>query len=164
MNAWNLEVANRLKKKLDDGDESIVLINRKSIQQLQEHYDRVEAKLASSRRTEVEVLTEATHEVELNDTLRENRRTLPPLPPVTMAQSTTYQQDGSSMPLGNPTVMNSEIVAGSLLPKPTTEQNPVPFQMIQPTPQIERNPLDGFKRYTWCITCGYQKGAHQPGE
>ena len=71
MTAWNLEVTSRYQRQAQG--ESVILINRKSIQQLQEHYDLTEARLAMSVRVE-QVWEQAghSHMDELNSTLRRN--------------------------------------------------------------------------------------------
>ena len=162
MTAWNMEVAERYKRKAE-GDESVILINRKSIQQLQQHYDTVEAKLAMAARVEV-VWEQAGHTQmeQLNDTLRQNRATLPTLPPVHQATPVQYPQQGHR-PIGNPTVLNPEIIAASLTAAPAAIRQQVPYNVLRPQ-QMRLTPLDGFKRFTWCVTCGYRKGAHEPHE
>jgi hypothetical protein len=163
MTAWNLEVANRLRQKIQDDNEDVIVINRKSIQQLQEHYDRVEARLAASGRAEEEHVNEASFLDDLNNTLRENSQRLEPLPPIQEATCTVYPQEGQ-MPVGNPMVMNAEILAGTLRICPPTECNPIPFIVLPPNPaQAAANPLQHYKRTKWCITCGYQKADHKAG-
>ena len=44
MIAWNMEVASQYKRQAE-GEEDVIIINRKSIQQLQEHYDFVESRV-----------------------------------------------------------------------------------------------------------------------
>jgi hypothetical protein len=162
MIAWNLEVANRYKRQAD-GDEEVILINRKSIQQLQEHCDAMDAKLAMGARVEATWEQNGRgHLEQLNNTLREGRRNLAPLQPLQEAQPTQYPQEGPR-PIGNPTVLNAEIVAGSLRAAPLEQQQQIPYNVLKPV-QNELNPLLGYRRYTWCITCGYRKSAHEPHE
>jgi hypothetical protein len=164
MTAWNLEVAERYRRQ-SIGEDYVTPINRKSIQQLQEHYDRVEAKLGMAARVEEQWEQHGHRQMDqLNDTLNQNRRNQTSIAPLTQAQPITYPQTGPR-PVGNPAVLNPEIVAGALRARPQQQQQrqQVPYNVLCPQ-QTNINPLLGFKRYTWCITCGYRKSAHEPHE
>ena len=161
MTAWNMEVARRYKERAE-GDETVVVINRKSIQQLQQHYDNVEAKTAMGARVEAVWEEQGRRHIDqLNETLRRSRRALQPLPHVEHAQPMDYPQQGPR-PLGNPAVLNPEIVAGSLR-TPTTMQRRQ-HTVLRPQNTIGINPLTGYQRTTWCITCKYRKSAHTKEE
>jgi hypothetical protein len=99
---------------------------------------------------------------QLNSTLRAARQIQQPLQPVQQAEATTYPQEGPR-PIGNPTVLNPEIVAGSLRASSSLQRPKVPYNVQRPT-KTPLNPLLGYRRYTWCITCGYRKSAHEPHE
>ena len=162
MMAWNVEVAARYKR-IAEGEEGVILINRKSIQQLQEHFDSGAAKVAMSVRVE-EVWEQSGHGYmdELNNTLRQNRSNQPSLPAVQEATPIQYQQAGPR-PLGNPAILNPEVIAGSLRTAPPQVREHIPYNVLRPQ-QYRLNPLEGFQKYTWCITCGYRKSNHEAQE
>ena len=109
-------------------------------------------------------LNGAGHMIELNETLRGNRDRQSALPPVQVAEVVQYHQQGPR-PLGAPTVLNPEIVAGSLRPGIRTNLlQTVPYNVPRPRRQQELNFLAGWKRRTWCITCGYRRMAHAKEE
>jgi hypothetical protein len=113
MKAWNIEVANRYREHAE-GNIGVILINRKSVSQLEEYYDKTEGKLSSSLRVEHGDNAANHSELQLlNGVLRESRRNMSPLPAVEHAQPTEYPQQGYA-PVGCPTVLNASIVAGAL--------------------------------------------------
>ena len=99
---------------------------------------------------------------QLNNTLRQNRSTQPRLPPVQQAAPVQYQQNGPR-PIGNPTVLNPEIIAGSFREAAPAVRRHIPYTVLQPQ-QFRLNPLEGFRKRTWCITCGYRKSNHERHE
>ena len=162
MTAWNLEVFNRYKRKAE-GEENVIVVNRKSIQQLQEHYDSVEAKIAIASCVEEIWENGRGFMDQLNETLCENQTQQQPLPPVQPAVPLTCPQVGPR-PIGNPTILNLEIVAGSLRVAAAAQRQQIPYNVLRPNQQAMIGPLVGYKRWKWCITCGYRKNAHLPAE
>jgi len=72
--AWNIEVANRYQRSIEEG-EDVILIHRKSRDQLAQHFDRIVQLTAASARAE-EQNAGTTQLDNLNAQLRRNRQTL----------------------------------------------------------------------------------------
>ena len=101
-------------------------------------------------------------ELNHDDTLRANGPNGTSLQPVQQATPIQYPQMGPR-PIGNPAVLNPEILATSLRASCPQQRQQIPYNVLRPQP-LNINPLDGFKRYTWCVTCGYRKSCHEPHE
>jgi hypothetical protein len=163
MKAWNIEVTNRYRHHVE-GNIGVVLINRKSVNQLQDYYDKTEGKLSSSLRVENGNNDVTNSELEvLNGVIRETRRNLTPLPAMEHAQLTEYPQQGCA-PVGCPTVLNPSIVVGALQNRGDDQRNPAPWivRPALPTQPINTstNSFDGFQSRTWCVSCGWRKVQH----
>ena len=153
--AWNTEVANRLAQKLesldDNNEEEIVLINRKSTKQLQQHCDHCqEMKRMAALSKEWDAFFKTA-----NEQLRESRnRAVNPhglVAPPTHANTT-----GGSVPIGHPTTCNVQQLA-------TINQQQavnVPWTLAHPAHNNPGDPLHNFKHTKWCTTCGCQKKVH----
>jgi hypothetical protein len=159
MVAWNLKVAERYKLKAVDGL-NVTMINRKNIEYLQNHYDKIMGQLASAGRIDHQ---NANNELDrLNEQLRASRNSVPALQPVQQAQPVIYPQVGIA-PFGNAYALNPEILAPTL--QAAKNRNPAPWNIRAPLlATAEKHPLEGFKRTTWCISCGFQKREHQREE
>ena len=154
--AWNIEVANRYRRSIEEG-EDIILIHRKSREQLAEHFDRQQQLLATSARAEVQNAG-PTQLDNLNAALRHNRQDLPALGPVQQAQPVRYPQTGP-MPIGRPMTLNSEVVAYGL--RLAATRQPAPWLIAAATTQRpQRSVLDGFNVRRWCQTCGSRRCNH----
>jgi hypothetical protein len=157
-----LEVSNRYRQHIE-GDETVALINRKSVIQLQEYFDETEGKLASSLRVEIENNPHSELE-QMNLVLRDTRRNVTPLATVEEATPIVYPQTGYA-PIGCPTTLNPSILVGALENRGPQERNPAPW-LVRPQPAttgtVNRvaNPFEGYKKRTWCITCGMRKMDH----
>ena len=81
MKAWNIEVAERFKRHLE-GDKSVVLINRRSVIQLQDYYGKTEGKQAAATRAQDKEAMDT-----INLALRNNRAQIQPLGEVRIAES-----------------------------------------------------------------------------
>lgn len=159
MNQWNLVAATKYKE-FSEG-QNVVLINRKSVEQLQQYYDALQEKLKASARTE----NDNTQLQQHNQMLREARRDVNPVPqPVPRALPVEYPQAGSH-PVGAPTVVNPQILAGGLINQPSDQRNPAPWRIGRAVPETRRyNPMDGWNKRKWCQTCGWQKADHTKEE
>ena len=101
---------------------------------------------------------------QLNNTLQHNRSRLTPMAPIQVALPVQYPQNGPR-PVGAPAVLNSEVLAGSLRATTNSQDRQlVPYNVLRPNQPAAPNPLSGFQRYKWCITCGYRKSHHEPSE
>jgi hypothetical protein len=159
--AWNLKVAERYKEKIETGDETIVLINRKNVDYLRDHWQRVNSRNATGQRVEPTNQGETSELERMNETLRSNRRNVS-VPPLQQATPIHYAQDGQ-MPVGRPMILNTNIVAHGLVPA-SNNARIAPWRIPLQTNAAPINPLTNFRRRTWCITCGFQKAEHTKEE
>ena len=166
MIAWNLEAGKRYKLVAMDGDEdNVVLINKKSVIQLQEHFDWIQQNISSAARLESpeDVQAHRTNVETLNSTLRRSRQAMVDPGPVAQAQPIVYPQVGPC-PVGNPLTFNADIVTRAL--QPALQRNPVPF-LIQPfqvatlAEQQKKCPLVGYRSRKYC-TSNVWLAASQP--
>jgi hypothetical protein len=159
--AWNLEVAKRYKRKIVDGEENVLLIHRKNVEMLQNHYDKTKQRITSVNRVNLN----NTH-VEMdrmNDTLRTSRQGVTPLPPLQQAQPIVYDNKNGIAPFGNLFALNPEVIAQKVTP--TTNCNPAPWMIEAPLLTAQpKHPLANFRRTTWCLTCGFRKNEHENEE
>ena len=170
MIAWNLEAGRRYKVLTVEGDDEVVLINKKSVIQLQEHYDFIQQRLGSAARIETagEQAEHDSNVQRLNHCLRQTRATIQNQGPVVLAQPIVYPQAGI-FPTGNPLTFNADVVRNSLQPAPATARNPAPF-VLQPfvvstlAQHQTKCPLDGFRDRKYCTTCGWQRAHHERDE
>jgi len=155
--AWNIEVAERYRKKMEDDNDDIVLINRKSYLQLQEHYDDI---LQSERMSRI-CDPNCNHLQQLNETMRETRQWVT-TPTGRVAERIQYRVTGRPMPFGNPTTFNPSVTRHAVTAYNGTHQA-VPWTLAAP-PRAEDHSDDvlrNFNRRTWCLTCGFRKRDHQ---
>ena len=126
---WNEEVARRFKLHVE-GDDNVVLIHRKNVELLQEHFDNCEA-----RRRIAHLSTPAQQEL-YNSTVREALR----LSCTNMAEVAAAQTavpplyPRGNVPIGRPTPLNESIVNHGVQQMPQIANNHVPFR-IQTQPQ-----------------------------
>jgi len=160
--AWNLEVAKRYLKAIEEGNNDTTFIKRKSAKQLQDHYDWLEEQLRQSKQSEEQ--KEDSIMGEMNRDIRDVRVSLPDLLPVPEATAMTFTQNPSRpMAVGNPLTMNVEIAAPGLVV--ATNRNPAPWRLATPlTPHQANNPLAGMNMRKWCRNCGHQKANHTKEE
>lgn len=106
---WDLEVANRFKEKIaGNGDDSIVLIHRKSYVQLQQHWDWLEKHKAMASRA---APNNPYHE-NFTETLRRTRREMEPTQQATNCEPIVYRHGEAHF--GNPTALNQRIAAAAV--------------------------------------------------
>ena len=155
--AWNVEVAKRCQQKM--AGEDVILINCKSVIQMQEHFDSQK----ELREQAALNMNNNPFQQELSRTIRDSRPRQP-----TQVQPPQYNtMPGGQIHFGAPTVLNPSITCHAINPlamiNPNTQQ-PVPqytpfaFQPRRPLPPP--NPLFGYKKATWCIICGFRKKDH----
>ena len=135
--AWNIEVAERYRRKMDDdkNHEAIVLINRKSYIQLQEHYDDI---LQSERMSHI-CDPNCNHLQELNQTMRETRQWVT-APTGRVAERIQYRATGHQMPYGNPTTFNPSVTMHAIMGNNLNGQS-VPWTLAAP-PRIGADSID----------------------
>jgi len=154
--AWNIEVAERFRKRMDDADNGteIVLVNRKSYIQLQQHYDDV---IQSDRLSKICDPACGRYN-QLTQTLQQTRRQVQP-PTGRIAENIVYRRTGLPTPCGAPTTFNPAITGNAILRN--TNRQSIPWNVAAPPiPDDKCNPLANFKRGTWCVTCGFRKANH----
>jgi len=123
---WNVEVAERHRKRIEDDTEEIVLINGKSYMQLQEHCDDI---MESERMSEI-CDPNCPRLRQLNTTTMQTRQQVGP-PTGRMAEAIQCRNAGLSTPFGAPTAFNSD-VAGHAIIGHNTGQQAVPWHLAVP--------------------------------
>jgi hypothetical protein len=157
---WNEEMAKRFMAKAN-GDIEVVLINRKSPQQIEQYYDYIVAKEQAA----ATFAPGNQFERQMQETLRQSRNMLPPQPQAHIAAPVCYPITGMA-PLGTPIAFNPELIAPVLrhaTPAATVDHPGVPW-MVNVTnatiPATANGPLNNYKKKKWCITCGFRKKDH----
>lgn len=95
------------------------------------------------------------------NTLTETRREIPDMPPIQPPTMLQYPSTGT-VPFGMPSSLNPTIVHGAIVnaaPLPGNTAMGRPFLVPprqDPTPHV----LAGFKKLTWCVSCGFRKNQH----
>lgn len=160
--AWNLEVAKRHLKAIEEGNNDTIFIKRKSAKQLQDHYDWLQDQLRQSKRSEEQ--KEDSIMEDMNRDIRDVQQSMPNLPRVSHATPVTFTQDPNRpMAVGNPLTMNVEIAAAGLVVAP--DRNPAPWRLATPLTNHQiNNPLIGMNIRKWCRSCGHQKANHTKEE
>jgi len=103
---------------------------------------------------------------ELRDVMRATRNEVT-MPPIPTAPTLQYPPDGI-VPFGMPAAMQPYVLQGAILaPTNMTEMTQMtavgcPWGIHQLG--ITSNPLLGFKKGTWCVTCGHRKAADMQNE
>jgi len=153
--AWNMEVAERYRRKLEEEDteNNIVMINRKSYVQLQQHYDDA----IESERLAGICDPNCPEMKALNHTFQTTRQ-MTALPTGRNAEAIQYRATGLGTPFGAPTVLNPTITERAIngLNQRAVQ---VPWRLGAPRQQ-KPNYLNGFQGKTWCMSCGFQKREH----
>lgn len=159
-NAWNLEVAERYQRYVEGEDDNVILIRRKSFMQLQKHYDNLQQK------KRLAMLSDSQRDQELRNQMRiemrETRQEVPDLPQIQNAAPIQYPTNtNGTVPFGMPMALNPTMLQGAILQAPTLHVNTLkgrPFVINPPT--VTASVLTGFRKLTWCITCGFRKNQH----
>ena len=156
--AWNVEVAERYKNYIE-GDQSVILIRRKSVIQLQKHYDNLQQKKRLAQQSDSQRDEELRRE--WRQTLRTTRREVPDIPAMQPPAPTQYPTNGM-VPFGMPMALNPTILQGAMQGLVAQEANTTigrPF-VVHQRPDIVSHALTGFRKLAWCITCGFRKNQH----
>jgi len=160
-NEWNREVANRYSQ-LAEG-EDVILIRRKSAVQLQEHYDKLEEKKRMA--VTADSAQDSANRLQLREVMRSTRAdtVVHPIP----AAATLQHPTGGVVPFGMPAPLNAEIVEGAVHHQPLVvmQANATlgrPWQLQQYA--TTQNVLVGYRKGTWCVSCGHRKASHVKDE
>lgn len=160
---WNNEVSRRFKSWSTAGDDGAVQMRLKKWEYLVNYYEKMKGHEAIQATT-----TTDEHRQRLNETLRTNRRQLPPHQQALVVSPPVYRPDGTT-PFAAPTVLNSAITvnavtgayyaAGGVL----NGRLIAPYQvqrtiMALPPPPPRRKPV--FRSRMFCITCGWRRNQH----
>jgi len=157
--AWNIEVSERYRKKMEDESDEIVLINRKSYVQLQQHFDDIVHSERMSRICDPNCLQLQ----QMNRTLRQTCQVVAG-PRGRVAERIEYRNAGRPTPFGAPTTLNPDITRHAIVGNYTNRQA-VPWNVAAPQILKENDDvLHKFKRATWCVTCGFRKREHTKEE
>jgi len=150
-NEWNSEVGNRCGRHAEGED--AILIRRKSAVQLQEHCDNLlqQKRMAASADSE----SDRVNRQDLRDIMRTTREEVH-MPAIPTAATAQHPNDGVA-PFGMPAAMHPTALQGAIVHM-QMENATRPWQMRQFT--NTNNVLVGFKKATWCVTCGCRKAAH----
>jgi len=162
---WESEVAERLRKSIEDGgDESVIIIRPKSVIQLQEHFDYLE----SIARQTLQPTDDETDTVRraMNRTMAESRRSIPP---VSTALATPVQYPAATptaghwVPVGAAMMQPNIFAPASLVQRQIAQiGNVAPWSLRVQQPFMAPPPLKRL-RYDWrrvCRACGWQKAEH----
>jgi len=118
----------------------IVLINRKSYIQLQEHFDDI----VQSERLSKNFDPMCQQLTQLNQTMRETRQFVHP-PMGRVAESIVYRPTGQATPFGAPTTFNPAITGHAVVGNNFNRQS-VPWNVAAPPiSEAGNNPLANFK-------------------
>jgi len=154
--AWNFHVGNLFSQKLA-GDNSVVIINRKSTVQLQQHYDQ------RKRQKELRGLMNKSDPLmqRLEKDLRETRKEMTMTPHQTTAtcQPVRYNPLGHPQ-FGVPCALNTEIAANAFQHNGSRTL----FHYKQPGRMTIRTSRDvlgkSFRAKAYCWRCGFSKKEH----
>jgi len=153
--SWNVEVAERYRKKMEDDSEDIVLINRKSYIQLQEHCDDI---VESDRMSKI-CDPNCPQMMQLNETFRRTRQEVA-APTGRAAETVQHRNTGLPTPFGAPTRFNPELAQHAVIRNNALQQTAPWSLAAPPLPGKEKNALHNFKHRTWCLACGFRKKEH----
>lgn len=160
--AWNIEAGNRYKAQLD-GQEDVVLVNRKTYLQLQEHFDIMEKQKELAR---LQSKTDPNMR-EMEATFKATRSRMLPHQHATCCRPVDYNNTnitGRAI-FGVPYALNATVAANAFQHNPQSHQNaPILFRQAQqlgPVKTFTRKELGAnFKAKTYCWRCGYQRKTH----
>jgi hypothetical protein len=151
---WDREVANWYKKKVLQGDDSVILIHRKHYCDLLDYHQQLKDQDALSETAGNQDLVK-----DVLDTLRDTSQKQPHMQEVHVCGPVGYYQvNGTYTPFGNPLTLNPSVAATAFHPLQTQQ---VPWKVHQrvQTPAV----MDGFQKKRYCSTCGYPAGEHFRG-
>jgi len=159
--AWDLEVANRFREKIaGNGDDTVVLIHRKTYVQLQQHYDKLEKhkSIASAAQP-----NNPCHD-RLQHALRQTRREMPPTQEA--IHCAAIECPVGRPQFGNPAVLNQGISAAAVQHHATPVATNAHF-VLRPTPTPVANSRmllgKGFRSKKHCWRCGFTRREHESG-
>lgn len=157
-NEWNQEVADRCARMVD-GEENVVLIRQKSAIQLQEHCDRLETKKRMAVLADSDA--DRSNRQDLRETMRETRQDVQ-LQAIPHGTRIRYPTEGN-VPFGMPAPLNPTTLEGAVLHRPRDVMHvnascgrPWELQPFCATTNV----LVGYKKTTWCVSCGHRKADH----
>ena len=148
--AWNQEVAERLQMR--DAGEDIVLVRRKSTDQLRRRFVEV-----NDSQTVAAMPRDEENTVRLSTVFRATRRNLPQPQQALMAPRMQFLPGVT--PFGAPAAFNTELMANCFRHSTTPR---APFT-ITPVNASVRNVMVGFRARRYCCTCGSRKADHVKG-
>jgi len=137
----------------DDTNDHIVLINRKSYVQLQEHFDDIVQSERMSRLCD----PNCDRLQQLNRTMRLTRQQVT-APLGRVAEAIIYRNTGLPTPFGAPTTFNPDLTRHAVIG--TTNGQTAPWVLAAPPLPVTINDMSQFKSKTWCVTCGFRKLHH----
>jgi len=154
--AWDLQVANLFRRKLDGED--VQTINRKSHAQLQQHHDNLK------KHKELLRLAETTDPAftRLNQKFRNTRRLMAPQQTAITCQPYRHDNTLGRANFGVPLPLNPEIAANAFQYGPGQHTIVVKPHQIVPTPMAIRKSSLGkeFRAKRYCWRCGFKKKEH----
>jgi len=98
-----------------EGEDEVILIHRKSAVQLQEHFDRMEAKKRMAVMADSDV--DRTNRQDLCETMRETRQSVY-LVPIPLTRTMQCPTDGGDVSFGMPAPLNPTMLQGAALRHP----------------------------------------------
>jgi hypothetical protein len=151
---WDIEVATRFKAKAS-GDDSVILIHRKTALQLQEHYDRLEKHLQQGNL----LRPNDPYWDRMQDILKSTRTQRTERQAAQQTRPIQYPQTGM-VPFGNPMPLNTNIAAAAFrYNTPTNLVSPFVLRAM-PNTQSRIFVSHNFNRNKYCWRCGFQKKLH----
>jgi len=161
--AWDQLVGDRYQKKLEEGDDSIVLLRPKSVTQLQSFYDYLQ-RLGGQANHSTEGIHETAQQLmhrALKDSRREMSGQVTTTPAAPIAYPTALPDAGQLIPLGA-AVMQHSIFANSFLQVNQTAANYAPFALrdLPPAPPPPKRSRTANSRNQTCQICGHPKKDH----
>lgn len=156
--AWNLHLANLFARQL--AGEKVVLVNRKSAVQLQEHYDRkvrYQELQNLAKRNEKDPIMKRTEKC-----LRDSRKSMAPHQTSVTTTPVQYNQQLGRPQFGAPYALNTEIIVNAF--QHDRSKTAIEFKSTQAAgseTRITREALGKeFKAKAFCWRCGFSKKEH----